>query len=260
MNTTYDIIKKKSGRKGVFTPGQKSFTDSSVISAFSCLTKMVDDIERGYPFGNVIDATAVAALGATLKKGLGITYRDVADNEVADRLVVSFKELTSNGNVAKISENKELLVGFNLNAKRKFEEVFPSLIPVSCNDERTKVIMNIPAFHSDKTIKLPDGCTHFRFVNQAVAVSDYNFNSLLNTFEPENALFNGASALTPSDLISLEEEIIGPFKIETNLCNVSKLPENVSLISFIGLHFYQDVGYGCYKFAGESSFTIRQVF
>lgn len=224
---------------------------------------MVDNFERGYSEDNLLDSTITNQLGRSVKKGLGVTFKEVADGEALERISIAFRNIIgTNENVSKadISGNKNLLTDIELNSKRKFDTIFPSHIAISCNEERNKIVVKIPAFHLENSIKTPMGCTLLRFVNQVVTLSDYRFNALLNLYEPENVIHNSISAITPSDLISVDEEVVNSFELHCHLQTIQQLPKNVSLLCFVGIHFYQDVGYGCYKFAGESTFKLRQVF
>lgn len=109
------------------------------------------------------------------------------------------------------------------------------------NKGRNEVYWTSPSLNRKKQITAPEGATHFKFIFCAVTVTNYHFNINTKKYVPLEPKHSGDSALMESGAIALKQRTIAPIALRLRLVDGKALPEEVAVVSAVGVDFYRNV-------------------
>ncbi|MDP4267381.1 MAG: hypothetical protein Q8880_08100 [Bacteroidota bacterium] len=206
-----------------------------------------------------------AVVGSAIKVAFSGIYQNMADSLFHSRNIAVLRKICKLANGVRgerpinISEHRELLLDKEFNKKDEFKSIFNAPIQVTISADRvTSTLTMLPCKPNDY-IFVPKNATHFRLVVAAACVSDYQFNETSKVYYPVDAINDKLGAFTFSDYISVKDEILAPVTINAAFLGAPVLTANSSVITAIGVIYYQQVDLTQYKYAQCNSMKIKLV-
>lgn len=109
------------------------------------------------------------------------------------------------------------------------------------NSYRNAIYWTSPTLDARKHITAPKEATHFTFILCAASVSNYQYESTQNKYRPMEPNHFSLSTLAESELITLKQKTIAPRALSLTLTDTVAIPEEVAVVSAVGVRFYRDV-------------------
>lgn len=109
------------------------------------------------------------------------------------------------------------------------------------NPERNEIYWTSPTLDPKKHITAPKEATHFTFILCAASVSNYEYDSTQNKYLSVQPNHFSISALVESSLTALRQKTIAPIVLRLKLTEAIAMPEEVAVVSAVGVRFYRDV-------------------
>jgi hypothetical protein len=158
-----------------------------------------------------------------------------------------------------ISANQSVLKGLNFNENLSLSGIFNAPYSLSNTPARDSATFNIPGFNPANLISAPAGATHFRLVNAIAVASDWVYNSATGKYEPTDASLSELSDIQYSGYLDLNVAV--PLTtITSTLPGSPVMTPSVSVLSCIGIEFYQQVGPNYYLFASGNALRVDTLF
>jgi len=207
-----------------------------------------------------------ANVGKALRSALGTVVKLMSDSYMAARLSGIMKRINSNGpgfrgqRSFEILANSDLLKGFELNKKDPLSTQFfaPYSAP-SLNANRDVITWLVPDFDTDSFISAPEGATHCRLVLAAGLLSDYTFETALNSYEPVNEDENAIGSAEFSRDIPLKGMTGGDTTLVVDLGIGAAVAPTTATVAAIGIVFYQEINGALYELAQGNAMKIATV-
>ena len=141
-----------------------------------------------------------------------------------------------------IRKNGSLLEGFEfINSRPLVYSVGGIKEKPSLNKERNEVRWTSPTLNRREQITAPEEATHFTFKLGAGTVSNYEYNASKKKYVALERKFKNISVITESDPIALKQKTIAPVKMGVKLTEVTAIPDEVAVVTFVGVSFYRNV-------------------
>lgn len=109
------------------------------------------------------------------------------------------------------------------------------------NAGRNEVQWTSPPLNRKEQITSPKGATHLKFILLAATVSHYEYSNTKNAYLPLETKFRPCSQLTESELIALNQKTLAPVTLKLTLTEAEALPEEVAVVSAVGVAFFRNV-------------------
>lgn len=109
------------------------------------------------------------------------------------------------------------------------------------NVGRNEVVWTSPTLSRKEQVTAPKEATHLCFKMVAATVGNYEYNTIKNTYLPLAPKFKNCSALTESEPIALNQKTLAPVTLQLKLTEAEALPEEVAVVSAVGVSFYKNV-------------------
>ena len=216
---------------------------------------------------NMNEFGGCAIVGKSLRTGLAQIMKQMSDPQLAGRLTGIMKKINLEDQseargyrAILVSVQPQYLLGLNFNRHNSFEGLFTGEVETLASSERDSVTMNVEPFSTLNNVNAPAGATHFRLVNAITVLSDFAFNATTKVYEPIEPTLNETSKITYSDYIELGSSVAAPLSVESVLPGTPTMTADVSLISCVGIEFYQKVGANYYIFSVGNSLKIKNIF
>lgn len=216
---------------------------------------------------NMNEFGGCATVGKAIRAGQAQLMKQMSDSQFTGRLLGIVKKINLEDQseargyrAILISAAPQYLIGLNFNRNNSFEGLF--LVPVETvvNNDRNSVTLTTEDFEALKQIKAPSGATHFRLVNSISVISDYAYNSVTKLYEPIEPALNEVSKVSYSDYIELTTGVTPAISLESALPGTPTMTANASLLSCVGIEFYQKAGSEYYGFSVGNSMKIKNIF
>ena len=216
---------------------------------------------------NMNEFGGCAAVGKAIRAGQAQLMKTMSDPQFTGRLTGIIKKI----NLEDQSEARGVrgilitavpqhLVGLNFNRNNTVEGSFTGDLETVATADRNSVTLTVEAFETLKQLNAPSGATHFRFVNSISVISDYAYNALTKVYEPIEPALNQLSKVVYSDYIEIAPGTTPEVSVISALNGAPTMTENVSLLSCVGIEFYQKVGTEYFVFSVGNSMKIKNVF
>jgi hypothetical protein len=216
---------------------------------------------------NMNEFGGCAIAGKSLRTGLAQIMKQMSDPQLAGRLTGIMKKINLEDQseargyrAILVSLQPQYLLGLNFNRNNSFEGLFTGTVETATTAERNSVTLNVEPFNSLNNVNAPAGATHFRLVNAITVLSDFAYNATTKIYEPIEPTLNETSKITYSDYIELGSSVAAPLSVESVLPGTPTMTADVSLISCVGIEFYQKVGANYYIFSVGNSLKIKNIF
>jgi len=208
-----------------------------------------------------------AMVGKSLRTGLAQIMKQMSDPQLTGRLTGIMKKINLEDQseargyrAILVSVQPQYLLGLNFNRNNSFEGLFTGEVETLASAERDSVTMNVKPFSTLSNVNAPAGATHFRLVNAITVLSDFAYNATTKVYEPIEPTLNETSKITYSEYIELGSLVAAPLSVESVLPGTPTMTADVSLISCVGIEFYQKVGANYYIFSVGNSLKIKNIF
>lgn len=109
------------------------------------------------------------------------------------------------------------------------------------NKKRNEVSWSSPGLNSLEQITAPENATHFTFKLGGGTVSNYEYDTSKKKYVALERRFKNIGVITESDPIALKQDYIAPVKLGVKLTEGIAIPDEVAVITFIGVSFYRNV-------------------
>ena len=216
---------------------------------------------------NMNEFAGCATVGKAIRAGQAQLMKTMSDPQITGRLTGIIKKI----NLEDQSEARGVrgilitavpqhLIGLNFNRNNTVEGSFTGDLETVATADRNSVTLTVEAFETLKQLNAPSGATHFRFVNSISVISDYAYNALTKVYEPIEPALNQLSKVVYSDYIEIAPGTTPEVSLISALNGAPTMTENVSLLSCVGIEFYQKVGTEYFVFSVGNSMKIKNVF
>lgn len=216
---------------------------------------------------NMNEFGGCAIVGKSLRTGLAQIMKQMSDSQLTGRLTGIMKKINLEDQseargyrAILVSAQPQYLLGLNFNRNNSFEGMFTGTVETVTTAERNSVTLNVEPFSTLSNVNAPSGATHFRLVNAISVLSDFAFNATTKIYEPIEPTLNETSKITYSDYIEVGSSVADPLSVESVLPGTPTMTADVSLISCVGIEFYQKVGANYYIFSVGNSLKIKNIF
>jgi len=216
---------------------------------------------------NMNEFAGCATVGKAIRAGQAQLMKTMSDPQFTGRLTGIVKKINLEDQseargyrAILISAIPQHLIGLNFNRNNTVEGSFTGEFETSANAERNSVTLTVAAFETMKQLNVPSGATHFRFVNSISVISDYVYNSITKLYEPIEPALNQLSKVVYSDYIEIAPGVNPELSLESALNGTPAMTADVSLLSCVGIEFYQKAGTEYYVFSVGNSMKIKNVF
>lgn len=216
---------------------------------------------------NMNEFAGCALVGKSLRNGLSQILKQMSDPQVTGRLTGIMKKINLEDQTEArgyrailVSTQSQYLLGFNFNRNISLDGLFLGSLETTANEDRNEVTLNVEPFNTAMNVVAPAGATHFRFVNAISVLSDFVYNSTTKIYEPIEPILNEVSKIVYSDYLEIGSTVEAPVSVVSALPGTPTMTENVSLISSVGIEFYQKVGANYYVFNESNSLKVKNIF
>ena len=230
-----------------------------------------EQIKTGASFArtreNMNEFAGCATVGKAIRAGQAQLMKTMSDPQFTGRLTGIIKKINlEDQSEARgvrgilITSVPQHLIGLNFNRNNTVEGSFTGALETVANEGRNSVTLTVEAFETLKQLKVPAGATHLRFVNSISVISDYVYNPLTKVYEPIEPALNQLSKVAYSDYIEIAPGVNPEVSLVSALNGTPDMTESASLLSCVGIEFYQKVGTGYFVFSVGNSMKIKNVF
>lgn len=216
---------------------------------------------------NMNEFGGCALVGKSLRNGFSQIMKQMSDPQLTGRLTGIMKKINLEDQseargyrAILVSSQPQYLLGLNFNRNISFEGLFNGSVETAATEDRNEVTLSVEPFNTMSNVNAPAGATHFRFVNAISVLSDFAYNATTKVYEPVEPLLNETSKITYSDYIELGTSVEAPVSVVSTLPGSPEMTANVSLISCVGIEFFQKVGANYYLFNESNSLKIKNIF
>lgn len=216
---------------------------------------------------NMNEFGGCASAGKSVRVGLSQLMKQMSDPQLTGRLTAIMKKINlEDGTEARgyrailVSTQSQYLKGLNFNKNINFDGIFYAPFSLTGANDRVSATFTVPAFDPMGTINAPAGATHFRLISSVSVVSDFAFNSTSGVYEPIDADLNEISDIKYSDYLDLGTAIATSTALTPTLPGSPTITADVSVLSCIGIEFYQKVGTNYYLFSSGNSLKLQEIF
>ncbi len=153
-----------------------------------------------------------------------------------------------------------MLQGFEFNIKVPFGSIFyaPNQAP-TIGVSRDGIRWTIADFNTGSYVNSPVGATHFKLVLAGGFVSNYEYQVMMDGYEPVDAAVNGVGSVTYSDAIPIGGMVGASTILDVDLTSVGTVPVTSVLFGAVGILFYQEVNANLYLLAQNNAMKVAVV-
>lgn len=213
---------------------------------------------------NEFGGSATAA--KSVRVALSQIIQQFADPRLTGRLTAIMKQINredqseARGKRAiEISTQRQYLVGLEFNGNLSLSDLFNAPYTLTHSVARDSATLTIPAFNPANLVNAPAGATHFRVVSAIAVVSDWVYNHNTSKYEPSDPDLNKLSNVKYTGYLHLNTATTATV-VTATLPGTPTTTATVSVLSCVGIEFYQQVGTSFYLFASGNALKVSEVF
>ena len=215
---------------------------------------------------NMSEFGGAAMVGKAFRGGMAEVLPVFKERYLTSRMLSIFRKVCSNGpgvrgeRTFEIVNNTMLLAGFNFNPSKILGALFSAPFDYGANTDRNETNLKVSDFNTSNYINAPAGATHFRLVNIASILSDYEYNVTTKKYEPVNDSIEGLNAVTYSNYIPLGGMVGSVTVLTSTIGGAPVMVPSAGLMGCIGIEFFQIVNTDYYLLNAENAMRIQNVF
>ena len=206
-----------------------------------------------------------ATMAKALRVSLASAIHSMSGRQMVPRLTAIFKSINIEAPGVRgqrpilLSQHSSLLNGFDFDKALSITSVFSAPYSVTANTDRNEITYDVPSFVPVDFIDFPDGATHFKLIAAVGVLSDYEYDTGSDKYQPKDDTINTLSVYQPTAV-----QPIGTTPVAIN--EVVSLPgapvpgADVSVVACVGIEFYQEVSGTHYLFAQSNALRIAEIF
>ncbi len=207
-----------------------------------------------------------SAAAKSVRVALSQIIKQFSDPRLTGRLTAIMKQINledqseARGKRAiEISSQKQYLAGLEFDANLSLSGLFNAPYTLTNSTSRDSATLTIPAFNPTSLVNAPAGATHFRLVNAIAVASDWVYNDNTSKYEPSDPDLNELSDVKYSGYLDLNA-LTTALTVTATFPGTPIMTATVSVLSCIGIEFYQQVGTNYYLFASGNALRVDEVF
>jgi len=176
------------------------------------------------------------------------------------RLMINAGSGVRGKRAVEFSLNQDELLKYELNVKSKVSEVMFATMEVTTNAGRNQAVLNVDEFLPLDYLLIPEGATHYKIHLAALSVSNFEPQGVKSKYKPLNAAQHGLFEASSTAELSVDSLATGGLSLTVDLPGTPTLDPEVSLFTFVGIEFLQEVNGTFYQFASNNAIRIEKVF
>lgn len=145
-----------------------------------------------------------------------------------------------------LSQHKNNLRKFELNAISPFRSSFTKRFPVSHSTDRTTVTATITNLNISRSVVPPPLTSHFQLIQLAGVLADTVYNETTSSYESTNDILDAISDVTFSEYYPLGSTEPVSITLETTIETTAPLTDDVSVVHAVGILFFLKDGSAYY--------------
>lgn len=215
---------------------------------------------------NMTEFGGCASVAKSIRVAFAQLMKQMSDPRVAGRLTALMKQINLNDTVNPrgqrgifVSANQSVIDGFDFDEGLTLPSVFNAPYTLTNTPARNSATLTVPAFNPANLVTAPSGATHFRMVGAIGVVSDWKYNISTGQYEPIDPTLSELSDVQYSGYLDLNA-VTSPTTITTNLPGSPTMTLTTSVLSCVGIEFYQAVGSNYYLFSQGNALKVEAVF
>lgn len=214
---------------------------------------------------NMAEFGGSASVSKQIREHL-IPLRSLFEKNLHTRFTSKIRFLINEGSGARgkraveFSLNQSEFSGFELNARSKVAEVLFVAVAVSANPERNQAVLTLQEFLPANYLLIPEGATHYKVHVAALSASNFAPQGIKAQYKPTNISQHGLFAITSTAELSVDNAVLGGISLTVDLPGAPTLDADVSLFTFLGIEFLQEINGDFYQFASNNAIRIEKVF
>lgn len=215
---------------------------------------------------NMSEFGGCAKAGKSVRVGLSQLMSTMADPQVAGRLTAVMKtiNLEDTGHIrgqrsVLVSTNRPLLENFQFNVNISFDTAMFAPYTLTNVVARNAAQIDVPIFEPLNYLTIPTGATHFRIIHAISVVSDWAYDTVTKKYKPTQPTLNGKKDVEYSAYLPINAAT--PLvTLNPSLAGAPVMTADVSVLSCVGIEFYQQVGADYYVFSSGNALKIGVIF
>lgn len=183
-----------------------------------------------------------------LRRALNSKKRGLEDHYFSGRLSGKMQKVVALGQGERGTRKLDLRKNGNPLKAFEFFKARPLVYSIggikeepSLNQGRNEAYWTSPSLNPKEQITAPEGTTHFKFIFCAATVTNFHYNIHKKKYVPLEPKHSGVSALVESEPIALRQRTIAPIAMHLKLDAAKSIPEEVAVVSAVGVCFYRNV-------------------
>lgn len=161
---------------------------------------------------------------------------------------------------AEFTLNQDEFNGFELNQRSKVSELLFVNLGMTANAARNQAVLTIQEFLPANYLLIPEGATHYKIHAAALSVSDFGPSGANGKYKALNPAQNGIFATLSTAALTVESAEVGGITLTVDLPGAPTLDPDVSLFTFVGIEFLQEINGDFYQFASNNAIRIEKLF
>lgn len=205
-------------------------------------------------------------MAKALRSSLSDGMSEICESYVSSRLTAQFRNLAkmeageTGTRPMCISKHGHIFHGFEFNPDSPYKEIFGAKYFVRKGSRQGQVIIHFPAFIPEETFKTPKEATNFKITARLVALSDYEYDTIENSYHPKNKDMHGKFGSFESAMLPLLKIPTEPMTAQVSIPFAPEIGEEMGYFLVMAVSFfkYQDGTFS--HLPRQSGMQIEQVY
>ena len=191
---------------------------------------------------NLQEFGAASKLSKAICQGLQQNVATFKDSYMTSRLTGCCRSIIKKGSgipgqrEANLFKEPSLLIGFQLNKAKVFNQIYTAKPVITSNTDRTNITMSILKSNKYNLKQAPKTTTHFRLTAAISTVSNYKWSKSAQAYQPEHPKQNalGTTIQSVPLLCKIEHENIS-LELQSPIHN--NLSQNIAMTVWLGIQY-----------------------
>jgi hypothetical protein len=208
-----------------------------------------------------------SVMSKVLRKSLSPCMSEICGSYVSGKLTAQFRNLSRQeegiSGIRPVQPSKygHLLSGFEFNPKSPYNQIFGAKYHVKPGSRKGQVILHFPEFVPQKAFKHPQEATNFKINARLVALSDYVFDSVKESYIPRNQALNGHFGSFESQMFPILKIPMQPITAQVFMPEAVKVnAEHIGFFLIMAISFYRYEKGKFIHLKEHSGMKIHQVY
>lgn len=214
---------------------------------------------------NMNEFGGAAKMGKALRNALSSVVSSMADPTFAGRLTGVLKKVNAKGSGVRgqreipVTGNTGLIEGLEMNRALGLGTVLRTSSAVTSTAARNEATLSVDPFNPANHLLLPAGATHFQIILAIASLSDYAYDTVRG-YAPKAPTLNGIEAVARTTQLDVNTPLTAVTTLNAQLPGSPTMTADASLVTCVGIEFYQEVQGSYYLFAQNNAMQFTEVF